>query len=313
MKIKPKKLNKGDTIGVISPSGAVKEKKMFENAVKYFETRGYKVKTAPHVLDKKGFLAGEDSHRLSDLENFFRDDEIKAILCSRGGYGAFRILSDINYDLIRNNPKIFVGYSDITALLCNFFRKSGLITFHGPLFVSDFGKDRVDEYTEDSFWRIFGESSEVPLDFPNPFEYHCIKPGKTRGELMGGNLSIICGLLGTPYMPDLTGRILFLEDVGEPLYKIDRMLMQLKLGGVFEKISGLLFAEFSSVSNSDSREENDLAVLDIVSGLAGDLKIPVGYGFPAGHSDKKATFAVGVEYFFNSEEFQLQLTEDYLT
>ncbi len=313
MKIKPEKLNKGDTVGVISPSGAVKEKKMLENAGKYFEARGFKVKIAPHALDKKAYLAGEDALRLSDLENFFKDGEVKAIICSRGGYGAFRILNDINYDLIKNNPKIFVGYSDITALLNNFTQKSGLITFHGPLFASDFGGDRVDRYTEDNFWDVITKSTKIPYKFPNPSEYHCIKPGKTRGELFGGNLAIMCGLLGTPYMPDLRGKLLLLEDVGEPLYKIDRMITRLKLAGVFEQVAGVLFAEFSSIIKPGNNDTNRLTVLDVIAELTSELKIPVGYGFPAGHGPQKATLPVGVEYLFDSEEFKLELTEGYLT
>ena len=167
MKIKPEKLKKGDTIGIISPAGAVKEKKLFNNAVKYFENKGYKGKIAPHTLDMKAYLAGEDKNRLADLENFFKDDEIKAILCSRGGYGVFRILDRINFDLIKENPKIFVGYSDITAILCNFTEKSGMVTFHGPLFASDFGKDIIDEYTEYNFWKILTKNTEIPYEFPN--------------------------------------------------------------------------------------------------------------------------------------------------
>ncbi|HSA06430.1 MAG TPA: LD-carboxypeptidase [Candidatus Gastranaerophilales bacterium] len=312
MKIKPQKLNPGDTIGVISPSGALKEEKLFNNAVKYFETKGFKIKTAPHALDKNAYLAGKDCDRLHDLESFFKDEEIKAILCSRGGYGTHRILNSINYDLVRNNPKIFVGYSDITSLLCNFTQKSGLITFHGPLFASDFGKDKTDEYTEESFRKILTKNIEIPYGFENAADYHCIKAGKAEGELLGGNLAILCGLLGTPYFPDFSGKILLLEDIGEHLYKIDRMLMQLKLAGVFEKISGILFAEFSDITGSDNLETNSLCALNIVSELTCDLNIPVGYGFPAGHGFQKATLPFGVEYFFNSNDFKLQLTEDYL-
>ncbi len=312
IKIKPEKLKKGDTIGIISPSGAVKEKKLFNNAVKYFENKGYKIKIAPHTLDTKAYLAGEDKDRLADLENFFKDDEIKAILCSRGGYGAFRILDRINFDLIKENPKIFVGYSDITALLCNFTEKSGIVTFHGSLFASDFGKETIDKYTEYNFWKILTKNTEIPYEFPNTAEYHCIKPGIAEGELIGGNLSIMCGLLGTPYSPDFSGKILLLEDIGEPLYKIDRMLMQLKLAGVFDKISGLLFGQFTSIIKPDSPETNRLTVLDAVSELTEDLRIPVGFGFPAGHGNQKATLPLGVRFFFDSNGFKLELTEDCL-
>lgn len=311
MKIKPEKLKKGDTIGVISPSGAVKEKKMLEKAVNYFENKGYRVKPAPHILDQNAYLAGKDADRLNDLENFFRDKEVKAIVCSRGGYGASRLLDKINYQIIKDNPKIFVGYSDITAFLNVFSQKTDLITFHGPLFVSDFGADRVDSYTEEVFFNLLSKNNKTPFKYPNPIEYHCIIPGEITGELIGGNLAVLCGLVGTPYMPDVEGKILLLEDVGEPLYKIDRMLTQLKLSRVFEKISGLLFAEFSSVLKADNNEVNRYTPLDIVSEITKGMDIPVGYGFPAGHSRQKATLPIGMEYFFNSEDFQLKTVEIY--
>ncbi|OGI01442.1 MAG: hypothetical protein A2Y25_06295 [Candidatus Melainabacteria bacterium GWF2_37_15] len=294
MKTKSKKLYKGDTIGIISPSGAVKEIELFNNAVKYFESKGFKVKTAPHALDKNDYLAGNDTDRLNDLVIFFNDPEIKAIFCSRGGYGAFRILDKIP----TLPPKIFVGYSDITALLYNF----NFVTFHGPLAVSDFGKENINTYTEDIFWKILENNVEIPYSFPNPYEYHCIKPGTTEGILIGGNLSIICGLLGTPYSLNFDNKILLIEDVCEPLYKIDRMLAQLRLAGVFNKLAGVLFAEFTDVN-----------ALELITEYSKDLNIPIGYGFPAGHSEQKATLPLGVKYLFDSENFKLALTEDYLT
>lgn len=289
MKTKPQKLNSGDTIGIISPSGAVKEIEQFNRGVKYFEARGYKIKVAPHALDKNNYLAGKDPDRLEDLISFFNDPEIKAILCSRGGYGMHRILDKIP-DL---PPKIFVGFSDITALLNNL----NFVTFHGPLVASDFGKESIDPYTEDIFWKVMTGNIE---NFPNVYEYHCIKPGIAEGELIGGNLSLICGLMGTPYSLDFHGKILLLEDVCEPIYKIDRMLAQLRLAGVFEQVAGVLFAEFTDVN-----------ALDLINEYCKDLNIPVGYGFPAGHSEHKATLPLGVRYRFNAGEFRLEVVEDY--
>jgi len=293
MKTKPEKLKPGDTIGVISPAGAVKEAEQFNRAVKYFETKGYKVKIACHALDKNDYLAGTDAERLNDLSEFFRDPQIKAIICSRGGYGSFRVLDKIP-DL---PPKIFVGYSDITALLNNF----SFVTFHGPLFVSDFGKEKIEPYTEELFWKILNGEAQIPYSFPNPCDYHCIVPAEAEGTLVGGNLAIICGLMGTPYSLDFTGKILLLEDTGEPLYKIDRMLTQLKLACVFDKLAGIIFAEFT-----------DINAVDLVTEYCEGLNIPVGYGFPAGHSAQKATLPLGVSYTFNSEKFQLILKEDYI-
>lgn len=299
MSILPKKLNKGDTIGIISPAGAVKEPAMLEIAVKYFENKGYKIKLAPHICDKNNYLAGKDEDRLSDLINFFRDEEIKAIICSRGGYGVFRLLEKIDWSIIKNNPKIFVGYSDITALLNNFVEKSGLVCFHGPLAISDFGTETINPYTEKVFWEVLeGNLSS----FENPVNYECIIKGQTEGVLAGGNLSILCGLLGTPYFPDLKNKILLIEDVGEPLYKIDRMLMQLKLAGVFEQVAGILFAEFSGLEPVDTIKE-----------LTKGLNIPVGYGFAASHSTQKATLPLGINYCFNSCDFGLGITGNYIS
>lgn len=310
--IKPKRLKPGDTIGVISPSGAIKEDKCFEKSIKYFENRGYKIKIASHAQDKRAYLAGADKDRLSDLMEFFLDDSVNAILCSRGGYGAYRLLADINYEIIKSNPKIFLGYSDITALLLNILSKSNLVTFHGPLFLSDFGVDKVNEYTEKSFFDLLEGKTNIPFSYSNPLEYRCIKSGEIEGELIAGNLAVLTGLLGTPYFPDVQGKILLLEDVGEPLYKIDRMLMQLKLAGVFDKISGLLFGEFTSVVDADKPEANGLNPFDIINELIYDLKIPVGFGFPAGHGNNKTTLPLGVKYYFNSADFSLVLNDTYL-
>ena len=313
MPVFPKKLKKGDTIGIISPAGAVKDEKLWASAIKYFENKGYKVKTAPHAGDKKAYLAGKDEDRLSDLINFFKDDEIKAVICSRGGYGTYRLLEKIDWEIIKNNPKIFVGYSDITALLNNFTEKSGLVCFHGPLALSDFGKEEINKYTEENFWEILEGKAEIPYSFENPVNYECIIPGQAQGESAGGNLTVLCGLLGTPYFPDLKGKILLLEDLEEPLYKIDRMLMQLKLAGVFEKVSGILFGEFTSIIESENPDVNKLTPVDIIKELTEDLNIPVGYGFAASHAVQKATLPLGVKYNFDSQNFKLEIVENYLS
>lgn len=309
MPILAKKLNKGDTIGIISPAGAVKDIPMLEDAIKYFENKGYKVKLSPHICDKNTYLAGRDEDRLSDLMGFFADAEVKAILCSRGGYGTFRLLQNIDWDVIKHNPKIFVGYSDITAMLNNFVEKSGMVCFHGPLAVSDFGKEELNGYTEENFWEILTGEAKIPFSYENPVNYECITAGQTEGTLMGGNLTLLCGLLGTPYFPDLKNKILLLEDVEEPLYKIDRMLMQLKLAGVFEQVSGFLFGEFTSIPES---QHKDLTPVDIIKELAHGFKIPIGYGFPASHAEAKATLPLGVKYGFDSENFRLEIRENYL-
>lgn len=307
--IKPEKLKKGDTIGIISPSGCVNSENL-DRAVKYFENKGYKIKIAPHAMDKKNYLAGSDKDRLNDLMTFFQDDSIKAILCSRGGYGAYRLLENIDYNLIKANPKIFAGYSDITALLVNITEKSNLVTFHAPLFLSDFGVESVNEYTEKSFFEILERKVQIPFSYQNPFDYTCINAGETQGELIACNLAVLTGLLGTPYFPDVKNKILLLEDIGEAVYKIDRMLMQLKLAGVFDKISGILFGEFTPPQNTEDKELFKNQVTDTISEIVSGYKIPVGFGFPSGHGETKATLPVGVKYYFNSGVFCLKLSEE---
>lgn len=310
--ILPQKLNPGDTIGIISPAGAVKKEADWDKVKSFFAQKGYKVKISSHSKDKKAYLAGEDSNRLQDLMDFFRDDEVKAIMCSRGGYGTYRLLENIEYEVIRQNPKIFVGYSDITALLCNFLEKSNLVTFHGPLALSDFGVDVVDEYTKNNFFEILEGKANISYSYSNPLNYECINAGEAEGVLIGGNLTVLCGLLGTPYFPDLTGKILLLEDVAEPLYKIDRMLTQLKLAGVFNRISALLFGEFTSIPESSDPDIDKLTSADVIKDILGEVNIPVGIGFPASHGKIKATLPVGVRYYFNSQDFKLEIREKYL-
>ena len=310
--IKPAKLNKGDTIGIISPSGSVKNDNYWDSTVKFFNKKGYNIKLAPHVKDKNTYLAGFDQDRLDDLIDFFKNDKIKAIICSRGGYGAYRVLNGIDYKIIEANPKIFVGYSDITALNLAFITKSNLITFHGPLAISDFGMDKINDYTVSNFFDVLEGKIQLPYPYQNPIRYECINAGLVEGELVGGNLSVLAGLIGTPYLPDLTGKILLLEDVCEPLYKIDRLLTQLKLAGVFEKISGLIFGEFTSVIQSENPDIAMLTPIDIIKDVLSSVNIPIGYGFAASHAEHKATLPLGVKYCFNSEYFELALIDEYL-
>lgn len=306
--IKPKKLNKGDTIGIVSPAGAVQSDnwEVMQNSI---EGMGFRVKIAPHAKDKKDYLAGEDSDRLSDLIALFRDDEVSAIICARGGYGTHRLLENIDYSVIRDNPKIFVGYSDITALHSAFLNHAGLVTFHGPLAISDFGSEQKDDYTINNFLEIAQGRVELPYDYVNQRNYTLINSGKCRGKLFCANLAMLCSLSGTPYFPDLKDYILVLEDIAEPLYKIDRMLMQLKLSGVLGQLKGLLFADFTL----DDKDTFNNDFIRLVHELLGDLPIPIGYGFNAGHERTKATLPLGVKYEFCADEGILSIVEDYLT
>jgi len=311
--IKPAKLSPGDTIGIISPSGAIKDKSFIENTANFFTGKGYNVRVSSNAANKNAYFAGKDSERLSDLTSFFEDREIKGIFCSRGGYGCARILSGIDYNLIKRNPKIFLGYSDITALLLSFYKNLSIVTFHGPLAVADFGRGETNKFTEEYLFKILEGKLPLPHIFNNPFQYECINAGEAEGVLLAGNLSLICSLIGTPYLPDLKNKILLIEEIGEPLYKIDRMLMQLKLSGILNNLKGLLFGEFSSVVKSEDQSVNTLEPIDIIKELTQDVNIPIGYGFPCGHSQTKATLPLGINYYFNSSDFKLELREEYLS
>lgn len=295
--IKPQQINIGDSIGIIAPAGVIKDESLWQTATEYFSSKGYKIKIAPNAKNQNQYLAGSDEQRLNDLIDFFKDDEINAIICARGGYGACRLLDKIDYSVIRKNPKIFIGYSDITALHMAFYKYAGLSTFHGPLFLSDFGHNNINKYTESSLLNIL--SSPYKSTIINPYHPTCINEGEAYGDLIGGNLAVITSLIGTDYLPDFENKILFLEDIGEPLYKIDRMLTQLRLSGIFDKLSGLIFGEFTEI------EESPDQIINLIRNETSCLKIPIAYNFPCGHNSTKATLPLGIEYYFNSKDFEL--------
>ncbi len=304
--IKPKKIQKGDTIGIISPAGNVFENADWNKVTDFFNKRGYNVKIAEHAKDANNYLAGTDQNRAKDLTDFFEDPQINAVICSRGGYGVHRILNLLDYKIIKQNPKIFVGYSDITALHSAFLKKSNLVTFHGPLAISDFGNDKNDKYTIDNFFEILEGKTQIPYTYKNPCEYTTIINGKANGALIGGNLAMISSLAGTDFQYNFNDKILLIEDLQEPLYKIDRMLMQLKLSGVFTRIKGVLVGQFSDIEEQDK-------IINLLKELLENYEIPVGYGFPASHEKIKFTLPFGVEYQFNSKNGTLMLLENYLS
>ncbi|MEP1788870.1 LD-carboxypeptidase, partial [Reichenbachiella sp.] len=216
--IKPKALRKGDTIGLITPGSAV-SRQAFEKAVNNLESMGFKVRFTENMSVRKGFLAGTDKQRLEDLHEMFEDETINGIVCARGGYGSGRLLPDINYDLIKSNPKVLVGYSDITALLYGIHKKTGLVCFHGPVGASEYS-----EFTTKGFEQVLvkgraGMKFEVPKDWREKedlaYQTLPLVGGQAEGALVGGNLSLMCSLMGTPYDIDFTDKIVFIEDVVE--------------------------------------------------------------------------------------------------
>ena len=293
--IKPSKLKPGDAVGVVSPAGPVNRNEL--NADLHFlKTKGFTVHVAPHVYDRQEYLAGNDEDRLSDLHDMFRNTEIEAVFCSRGGYGSLRLLDRIDYDLIRKNPKILVGYSDITALLTAISKKTGLITFHGPMVK---GLSSLPEKA----WRNLVQmiSSEQPASF-SPMSGYSLRGGKATGPIMGGNLSLICRLLGTPFMPNLAGCILFIEDRGEALYRLDRMLTHLALAGSLEGIKGLITGQFIDCGEP--------ATIDrLIKERFTPMNIPMAAGFPLGHGPENTTLPLGILAELDTDVMALSLLE----
>ncbi len=278
--IKPPRLRKGGLVGLISPAGPVAEEGLKAGLAR-LHSKGLRVRLGAHVFDRKNYLAGEDASRLEDLHAMFRDPEVRAVFCTRGGYGTLRLLDKIQYDLIIKNPKILVGFSDITALLMASLKKTGLVTFHGSMFRNAGQKDTANI---DDLLALLGFSGTHQPVFEG---IRTLIPGKGRGPLIGGNMNLISHLLGTPFLPSFSGCILVLEDIGEPLYRVDRMLTHLRLSGQLEGLRGIVGGEFKECGEPE-------AIDRLLTEVAEDLHIPLISGFPLGHGFRNIPLPFGV-------------------
>ncbi|MCH6575607.1 MAG: LD-carboxypeptidase [Bacteroidetes bacterium] len=299
--IKPAKLKTGDVIGIIAPASAPVDPTKLENGIRYIEKNGYRVELGKNISKINGYLAGTDQERADDLNSMFKNKNVKAIICLRGGYGASRILDKINYKLIRSNPKILVGYSEITALQMAILQKSGLVTFAGPMVATDFGNE-ITSYTEDFFWRIVSSNKKIGrLKYPDDDKLVSITKGGASGRIIGGNLSVFAALIGTDYFPDLKGRILMIEEVDELPYKVDRLLNQLRLLKVFKQIKGIILGRFVDCIEHDTSKRT-LTLGEVMEDYMKDLKIPVLYTFPHGHIKDKVTVPFGINIKMNASK-----------
>ncbi len=295
MKIKPPSLRPGDRIGIIAPSGPVTQSEL-QPAIELLEAKGYNVIQAPHIYSRQDYLAGHDDLRLEDLHSVFHDQDIKAVICARGGYGVLRLLDKIDYGLIRKHPKIIVGYSDITALLLAIYKKTGLVTFHGPV-LKEISGDRLKNL--DAFCDLASSSKHFSLNLPDG---EVLTSGRSKGLLIGGNLTLISHLIGTPFLPSLKGALLFIEERGEPLYRIDRMLSHLRLSGVLKDLGGLIAGQF--VDCGDISEINGL-LKDVTS----NFNIPVFSGLPVGHAALNVSVPLGVQAVLDTTNRTLSTSE----
>jgi muramoyltetrapeptide carboxypeptidase len=297
--LKPKALKRGDTIGVVVPAGPV-DRERIDRALDRIRQRGFRTKTYGDIYRRTDYLAGDDATRAGELMAAFADPETAAVWCARGGYGVVRLLQRLDFDVIRRNPKIFVGFSDITALHIAVQQRTGLVTFHGPNLQDGFGKpDDMPAANEAALWRaLMGQSTDghntgysFDLSGVETAELRPVVEGVASGPLLGGNLAVICGLMGTPFEVETAGRIVLLEDVSERLYRIDRYLAQLSLAGKLQSAAGILLGTFSY--EDDEPAESQTAVGELLNDYCGRLKIPVLAGFPAGHAKYNLTLPMG--------------------
>jgi muramoyltetrapeptide carboxypeptidase len=313
--LRPRRLAPGQTIGLVAPSSAPNEPDRVRFAIETIESLGFRVRPGGHLGARDGYLAGADRARADDLNAMFADDSVDAIWCVRGGYGASRLLPALDYALMRRKPKALIGFSDITALHMAVQRHAGLVTFHGPVAWRAFTP-----YTLDALRRVLW-TAETParLAEPPPFERRegrvdwdnrvtTLVPGRARGRLLGGNLCLMSHLVGTPYLPDLRGSILFLEDVEEAYYRIDRMLTQLWLAGALDGVAGVAFGKFTSCEPSPFFLQNR-PLEEILAERFRALGIPAVSGVMIGHVDDQATLPVGCLAELDADAGTLSLLE----
>ncbi|HTT76946.1 MAG TPA: LD-carboxypeptidase [Candidatus Binataceae bacterium] len=297
---KPAALRPGDTVGVIAPA-AVVEREHLEQGVSVLREMGYRVKVSAHALDRVGILAGSDCDRAHEVNAFFFDDEVKAIFGARGGYGCGRLLPLIDFAAIARHPKIFVGFSDATFILNALVDKSAAIGFHGPMAAIDFARG----LTERS--RIHLET--LLTNTESGFELEArevIRPGTAEGELIGGCLSVIVAMLGTPWSPIFDGRMLFLEDTGEKAYRIDRMLVHLRQAGALERVAGIVFGAIRPFDGSEAERQR---IAEFIGEATVGLRCPVLNGIEAGHGTENLTLPLGVRVRLEGAQGRVIFTE----
>ena len=285
--IRPARLNDGARIGVVSPAYWLDDERL-QRAVGVFEDAGFVIIPGKSTQLRQDIFAGSPEARAADIMAMFEDPSIEAIICARGGYGGNRVLPLLDYDVIRDHPKILVGYSDTTGMLASIAQRTGLVTFHGPM-LTTWGRQTVD-YNMATLRRVLSGESNIRIDSTQECPARVLRPGRARGNLWGGNLTLINERLGTPDQLDFDGSILFIEDVDEKLYAFDRMLLHLRASGSLERIAGLVVGEMLEMGDSDVPFGK--TVDEIVLDICGDLDIPMISNFPCGHGDCQATLPV---------------------
>jgi muramoyltetrapeptide carboxypeptidase len=310
--VRPPRLSRGSRVALVAPAGPLLERDDLTRAQELCRALGYEPVLGTNAYSRHGYLAGTDDQRLSDLNGVLQDQRLDAIWCIRGGYGALRLLDRVDYEAMARWPKALVGFSDITALLNAITRITGVVTYHGPV-----ARAPMPQFSRRHFERVL-VSGEVPgrLDLlpppagvlvPQEHRIVTLVGGTAEGPLAGGNLSLLHCLIGTPYFPDLSRAILFLEDVDEDLYKVDRMLAHLRLVGALEKLAGVAVGRFTELDRAS--RDGALGFDEVLATYLQPLGIPVAYGFPIGHIDSQWTLPLGIRARLNADAGELELLE----
>lgn len=298
----PNAITWNSTIGLVAPASPIYVSSQFDNMITTLKDLGFKLKLGKHVKDQYGYLAGKDEDRAADLVNMFKDDQVEAILCVRGGWGCNRILDHLDYEVIKNNPKPLIGFSDITSLHNAILSKTGLISYHGPV-----GKSDWNTFTKMSFEEVLIQKNKAIYELPEEQDdAFIINSGKAEGRILGGNLSVLVAMLGSDYLPNFEDSILFLEDVGEDVYRLDRMLTQLKLNGILDQISGFIFGK---CTNCDAGS-NSLTLPQLFNDLIKPLNIPAFYGAMISHEDYNVTIPVGLRAKMDADEMKFEILSE---
>lgn len=304
--IKPKSLRKRDTIGLIGPSSPTPVERI-EPSIERIKDMGFNVVAGESCYGVHGFLSGKDQVRARDINEMFRNKSVDGIWCIRGGYGTPRILDMVDYDLIRKNPKVFIGYSDITALHISLNQKCDLVTFHGPMASTELYWG-IDEFTQNYLVKNIMNTQPLGL-IKNPanMEIKTLVSGKCEGKIIGGNLSLVASTIGTSYEIDVKGKILFLEDVDEEPYRIDRMLTQLKLSGKLDDAEGIILGDWNNCIAEEP--EKSLTLMEIFNELIVPIGKPAIYNFMAGHCNPMITLPFGVNSKLDADNKWLFIDE----
>lgn len=309
--IKPPRLRPGDTVGLIDPASATFLREDLDIATESLAAMGLRVKPGAHLLDRYGYFAGKDDDRASDINTMFADPSVRAIFALRGGWGSSRLLPLLDYETIRRNPKILLGYSDITALHLAISARTGLVTFHGPVASSEWNPFNVDHVK-----RVLFGAEQVVMANPQERDdqltvvehrVQTIAAGKARGRIFGGNLTVLATIIGSGYLPDFTGAILFLEDVGEKMYRIDRMLTQLALAGVLKGLRGFVFGKCTECEPGEGY--GSLTFEEVLADHIRPLGIPAWRGAMIGHKTPQFTIPEGIEVEIDAGAGTIQMLE----